>query len=304
MYDLISIGNISSDIYFNADSLTKKDNRLFLAIGGKYQVSDFELHVGGGGANIAIGATRHGLRSAVVGMIGNNAFRKSILARLRQAHVSTQFVLFNQTDTNISVILLGTNGERTILSHATPHRHTMAEEKVLKALEKTTVKSVYFGNMPDVPVDDRARLKKKLCDKHVFTVVNLSSKDCSRPLAEVVKLLTYTKMLIVNTHEFAQIVKRDIDTLDFRTSVLPLLPCMKDDVVVVTDGKNGSYAYNKQDVYYEPAYPTAKIIDTTGCGDAYTAAFISSYLRHEDVQKAMKAGSKYASRILGIKGAN
>lgn len=304
MYDLISIGNISSDIYFNADHLTKKDGRLFLAIGGKYRLEDFFLSVGGGGANIAIGASRHGLKTAVVGMIGNNAFRKSIMARLKKAKVNTEFVLFNQKDTNISVILLGNNGERTILSHTTPHRHTMAEKKVIDAIERTKVKAVYFGNMPDVPVADRARLKKRLRDNNVFTVVNLNTSDCSRPIKEIEALLTDTRLLIVNTHEFAQMIKRDIDTLDFRQSVLPFVPFMKDDVVVVTDGARGSYAYHADKVYFEPAYPTKTIVDTTGCGDAYTSGFIASYIRHEEIQLAMKTGSKYASTILAKKGAN
>ncbi len=60
MYDLISVGTISVDLYFLGKSFTFKDNRFALALGGKYQAENFYLSVGGGGANVAIGVAKHG----------------------------------------------------------------------------------------------------------------------------------------------------------------------------------------------------------------------------------------------------
>ena len=218
--------------------------------------------------------------------------------------MSTKFVLFNQKDPNLSVILLGANGERTILMHSAPHRHSQAEQKIVRAIAKTTVRAVYFGNMPDVGVEVRARLKKQLVDKGVFTVVNLGTADCRRHEDEIEALLTYTKMLIVNTHEFAQLVKKKREEIDFRSSVAHMVPSMTSDLIVVTDGKNGSYAYMDGHVYYQPAKHAKKVVDSTGCGDAYSAAFIASYVRHEDVPRAMRAGAAYAVVILAKHGAN
>ena len=79
MFDLISIGNISIDLYFKGDSLTFEKNRFQLAIGGKYFVDQFHTGVGGGGVNVAIGASKAGIKSAVMGTIGNNPFKKMIL---------------------------------------------------------------------------------------------------------------------------------------------------------------------------------------------------------------------------------
>lgn len=46
------------------------------------------------------------------------------------------------------------------------------------------------------------------------------------------------------------------------------------------------------------------VVDTTGVGDGYTAGFITSYLRYSDVERAMKAGTRYASKIVKKIGAN
>ena len=70
MYDLISIGNISIDLYFKGDALTFQNNRFQLAVGGKYFADHFYTGIGGGGVNIAIGASKFGLNTAVLGTVG------------------------------------------------------------------------------------------------------------------------------------------------------------------------------------------------------------------------------------------
>lgn len=302
MLDLIAIGNISADLFFKADTLTQKDDRFQLAIGGKYMVDNFEMHVGGGGANVAIGARKHGLRTAVVGMIGNNAFRKSIIDRLKKSKVSTRYTLFNQTDANLSMILLDAKGERTIIVYESSHNHSTEEKHLLKTLPRS--RAVYFGNLPDVAMQYRSLVMARLKKQDTFIAVNVGTKDCCRPIKYTNELLEYADLVIVNTHEFAQLVKKDESKINFKKSVVDLLPIMKDKIIVVTDSSHGSYCYAEGKVFYEPAARTGKIIDTTGAGDAYTAGFISSYIKYEDIQRAMKTGTRYSRQIISHIGAN
>jgi fructoselysine 6-kinase len=68
--------------------------------------------------------------------------------------------------------------------------------------------------------------------------------------------------------------------------------------IVVTLGAEGSRAYLRGREYRAPAAKVERVEDTTGCGDAYQAAFCVSYYRDADVLAAMKAGSLAASEIL------
>jgi sugar/nucleoside kinase (ribokinase family) len=72
----------------------------------------------------------------------------------------------------------------------------------------------------------------------------------------------------------------------------------------VTEGSHGSYAYLNDIVYHEPIVHPQRIIDTTGAGDGYTAAFIAVYIKTHNIKKAMSAGSSYAAKILSKIGAN
>lgn len=302
MLDLIAIGNISADLFFKADSLTQKDGRFQLAIGGKYMVDEYEMHVGGGGANVAIGARKHGLRTAVVGMIGNNAFRKSIIDRFKKSKVSTRYTLFNQTDANLSMILLDAKGERTIIVYESSHNHSTEEKHLLKTLPRS--RAVYFGNLPDVAMQYRSLVMARLKKQDTFIAVNVGTRDCCRPTKYTNELLEHADLVIVNTHEFAELVKKDESKINFKKSVADMLPIMKDKIIVVTDAAHGSYCYTEGKVFFEPAARTGKILDTTGAGDAYTAGFLSSYLTHEDIQRAMKTGTRYARQIIAHVGAN
>lgn len=302
MFDLISIGNISADLYFSAEDLTKKEDRLWLSIGGKYRSEEFRMSVGGGGANVSIGGRKNGLRTAVVGMVGNNVFRKAIMHRLETAKVNTSHLMFNQTAINVSTILLQKSGERTVITHQSSHEHILEEAHVSGRKFKT--RAVYFGNLPHVSVKERRALMKSLKSKGIEIFVNVGPLDCCRSRAYLKELLEFADVLIVNTHEFADLVKKSEKEINLKKSVLNLLPFMKESILIVTDGRNGSYGYEGEKVFFCPIVKEKMIVDTTGVGDGYTAGFIASYLRHSDLERAMKAGSRYASKIISKIGAN
>jgi sugar/nucleoside kinase (ribokinase family) len=52
------------------------------------------------------------------------------------------------------------------------------------------------------------------------------------------------------------------------------------------------------------AVPVEHVVDTTGCGDAYQAAFTVAWFKNKDIQAAMEAGSMAASDVLSHLGGN
>lgn len=302
MYDLITFGNITADLYFKADNLTTKGKRFYLAIGGKYFLDDFKLHIGGGGTNVAVGVKKNRLKTAVCGVIGNNEFRKAILHKLKLKGVSQKLILFNQQHMNLSVILLKEDGSRTIINYESPKQDLYIHSKLLKKIKNT--KAVYLGNLPDVPLKERVRLLKFLKKNNILIFINLGTSDTKRRRKELLPLLNLADVLIINRYEVAEVLKKDAKNLDLKENIKKLLPVLRNKLLVITDAENGSFAYDDNNVYYQKAIKPKKIIDTTGAGDGYTAGFISEYLKSEDVKRAMKKGASYASKIIGKIGAN
>lgn len=303
MYDLISIGSISIDLYFKGDSLTFKDGRFQLAIGGKYLAEHFYTGLGGGGANVAISVTKNGLKTTVMGKIGNNVFKKIILDKLDENNVSHALCDFEDNYNNVSSILLSPTGERSIIHYVTPHQHLFNDSNELKGITRS--KMVYLGNLPDVSLTERTELLHFFREKGMKTVINLGVSDCRRPLTQLMKFLEPVDILILNGHEFAELVKAQYKDIHFKEHVVKwYIPSLVNTLIVVTEGEKGSYVYYGSNMYHQPAERISKIIDTTGAGDGYTGAFIAEYLKSGNIEKSMNKASIYASKILQRVGAN
>lgn len=303
MFDLISIGNISIDLYFKGDSLTFKDDRFQLAVGGKYFADQFYTGVGGGGTNVAVGCANHGLSSAVLGQIGNNPFKKIIIQMLETFKVSSKMCSFEDDYYNISSILLTDKGERSIIHYSTPHRNILRKAASIKQLIEAKV--VYLGNLPDVSLTER-EVTLNLCKKNnITTIVNLGVDDCRRPKKQLENLLKKTDILILNGHEFAELVKAQYKDIRFKENVVQwYIPDLSHKIVIITEGKKGSFGYSDGKIYHQKALELEKITDATGAGDAYTAGFIVQFQKTNKIEKAMERGSHYAAKILAKVGAN
>ncbi len=67
-------------------------------------------------------------------------------------------------------------------------------------------------------------------------------------------------------------------------------------LVVITLGSGGSLAVWQSKVYKQQSKPVS-VIDTTGCGDAYLAGFLASWLKHKKIQRAMQVGNELAGAV-------
>ncbi len=62
--------------------------------------------------------------------------------------------------------------------------------------------------------------------------------------------------------------------------------------IVLTLGAEGSIAYYQNQVFRQPALPIKKVVDTTGCGDAFQAAFTGAFLKYGNIEQALLAGAQ------------
>lgn len=65
-------------------------------------------------------------------------------------------------------------------------------------------------------------------------------------------------------------------------------------LAVVTCGADGSWAFDGSTWWHASAVPV-EVVDTTGAGDGYAAAFLDARLAGADVDQAMSAGSAHAA---------
>jgi len=75
-----------------------------------------------------------------------------------------------------------------------------------------------------------------------------------------------------------------------------------DKLFVVTLGAAGSLAFRGAETHRCQAEPVAEVIDTTGAGDAYAAAFMARYCADADIPAAMHNASRLAAEVVARAG--
>ena len=67
-------------------------------------------------------------------------------------------------------------------------------------------------------------------------------------------------------------------------------------LVVLTMGRHGSIAFYQGEEFFQDAIKVRKVIDTTGCGDTFQAAFAYYYLKSgKNIREALEQGANWAS---------
>lgn len=300
MYDLLTLGDVTIDLYFKGKDLTMKDGRFNLAIGGKYTPDQFYEGLGGDAANVSIGASTLGLNCAILAKLGENVFKQIVLQKLVNKRISTEFLLYERGFTNISSILLSPQGERTIIHYATHGSPLNLSELQRKYLTKA--QALYMGNLPGIKLAEQIQLCKlfKTMGKPVF--INLTLDDLGSR-ASLDMLLHLSDCLILNTHEYGEFIGKTREKIDFTKDQSSTLG-MAGKILIITDAAGGSYGYFGGKVFHRKAAKVSQIIDSTGAGDGYTAGFIAIYMKTKDIERAMQEGSNYAAKILQKLGAN
>jgi sugar/nucleoside kinase (ribokinase family) len=73
--------------------------------------------------------------------------------------------------------------------------------------------------------------------------------------------------------------------------------------IVLTLGAEGAVAWRHGQRFAQPALPVPRVVDTTGCGDAFQGAFLAHFLAEGGVPAALRAGARRAAATLGRIGA-
>ena len=69
-------------------------------------------------------------------------------------------------------------------------------------------------------------------------------------------------------------------------------------LIVVTLGAGGSVALTGSESHFQPALEVDRLVDSTGCGDAFQAAFSLSYFHDGTIAAALLRGAEQAAHVL------
>lgn len=308
MFDIIVVGGATRDFFMISSRYRVADGRLELPWGEKIVVEELIKEVGGGGCNAAVAFSRLGLKAALMTRVGDDSSGVEVIERLQKENVIRDLVQIKpDTTTSLSCLLTDYSGEHAIVMYRGDNDQYFDEEIDWEALKET--KWLYVADITavdDDPTDKLAGFAKSNRLKFAFVpgqhqlARGIKGMNGVLPKTEILILNAYEADLLTGNHLDPQTLGGNLQQLD---GMLKIFTERGVRLVVITADKHGARCSDGQNFYYAPAPRVEKIVNTTGAGDAFAAAFTAGIIRGKGVPEALSLATKNAGSVLQKVGA-
>ncbi len=279
-----------------------------------WQVGSFEKNVGGAPANVAIGLHHHQVPALLWSKVGKDSLGQYLIEKLKAFGLSVEGV--SQDDrhsTKLALVGLDNAGDRYFEFHNidSAERHIGLQDLDLSRLK--TARVFHFGGVAlfgsrtyntTMALLRKARENQCLVSFDPNIRINLM-KNPAVVLDRFQWVLSFVDILKLSMEDWVQFFS-DQSPQDLLKKGISLL--------ILTEGENGARFITKQQEIFIPSETVANVIDTTGAGDAFTAAFLAKLVSAPEKQsladltenqlKAWGAfASKWAAKVVQHSGA-
>lgn len=311
-YDIVTIGGVMRDIIFLTSEGLVVDNThdplcqrlIAFELGAKIYVKKVYFESGGGANNTAAGFSKLGLKTAIVGRIGQDREGDQLVKEMKKQKVATRFLQIDKkTSTGFSFIL----GLKKIKRAHAIFAYRGANDKLGLKYKMSDFKDIPWLYVSSLSCPDWLKVLNKIfpfTEKETKIAWNPASIQLRAGAKKLAKYLKKTQVLILNEDEARGLVLSNKKSKNLAIKyLLEQIYQMGPKIVVITAGKRGAHAYNGQRFYYQKQAP-AKVINTTGAGDSFSAAFVASlFYKPDNIQGALKWGVINSASVIDQIGA-
>ncbi len=283
--DLVAIGNPVLDVVVRCSGLPMWDD--------KNLGHSAEQFAGGSEANVACAASRLGLRTALFGNIGQGHAAGFLAKELRRFGVHDVFLRRRRADTcATAVIFVSDAGERAI-TYVPMRKQPDRWADLQQMLPRT--RCIYT-----LPYDMAAfeRIAAAANAAGTLVAVDVERAVASTPLA-LATLGSRVDILFFNETGFSSLTGSPPSL----AGAAAFIQTTKATVLVVSLGPRGALAVDRGGQgAMQAAYP-AEVVDTTGAGDTFNAAFLVAFLRGDALKTALAHACAAACHCIAARGA-
>ncbi len=291
--ELIAIGDTATDVFMELKDASllhrpkKRGDELCVRFADKIAVESMkEIEGVGNAANVAIGASRLGVKAGLWTILGNDDDAKRIKEIFSKEKINQSFVEADKKKrTNFSVVL-SYRAERTILVYHAPRNYRFPKVP--------TAKIIYFTSMGRGWEKTVPALFRYLKKTGAFLAFNPGTHQLKADASLLKQIIAKSYVVFANKEEVMKIlgIKKGSTQL-LLNGLMEIGP----EMAIITDGNNGAVAANKKDSFMMPIVP-APIVERTGCGDAFAAGVLAALLKKKGLNEALGWGARNAASVI------
>ena len=301
MHDFIAIGDIVIDAFIklkdasvNCD-ISREHCTITMAFGDKIPYESVEVvYAVGNSSNAAVSAARLGLKSALVTNIGDDQNGHHCLESLKKDGVATNFVSVHKgKETNYHYVLWFDDDRTILVKH-------QEYERTLPSLGEPLW--LYLSSLGGNTLPYHQQIIAYLKDHpKILLAFQPGTFQIELGKDKLKDIYARTKIFFCNVDEAERIL--GLDTLGTE-ELLKRLQALGPEIVVITDGPKGAYAFDGKNMWHQLAYPDPKSpYERTGAGDALASTTVAALTLGKDLEMALKWGMINAMSVVQQVGA-
>ncbi len=296
MYDVVSVGILVADAMAKPVTALPEKGKLDLC-------DSIGLYTGGNAATCAINVSKMGLKSAVLGMIGDDGFGRFMASELEAKGVATEGLsVTTEKGTSASLALISPDGERSFI-HCPGANGVFREKDVnYDVIAKTNIVFVTGGMLlPSFDGEDCALFLKKCKEMGKTTAYDVCWDSKGRWMELVGPSMPYIDYFMPSYEEAVPLSGGLTEVEDICDKFLTMGP----KVIVLKVGKKGCYIKTKEGVVLQvPTYNRIKAVDTTGAGDSFCSGFLAGLSQGWELEKCAKYANAVGTHCVMAQGAS
>jgi 2-dehydro-3-deoxygluconokinase len=275
------------------------------------QASVLDLHIGGAELNVAVGASRLGLRSTWVSKLPDNPFGRMIRNKAREHGVGTDHILWSDTGrTGLYFLELGATPRNTSVVYdragsafCSIKPGELDWETILgqtRCLHVTGITPAVSASAAEATVEALQTARRQGCKVSLDLNYRAKLWDPETAARTLSAMMPYVDILITtagDTRTVLGITAADDESL--ATELTDRYPC---DVVAVTHREGASVWKCRWSGLVRAKGKTVTssvydidIVDQVGRGDAFAAGFLAGYLPEEDITRGLDFGIAFSA---------
>jgi sugar/nucleoside kinase (ribokinase family) len=260
---------------------------------GSVLLDEIRLGPAGSAAGTAVGLAKLGLNVSTVGAVGDDALGEVLISALNGYGVDTSHVVRKTgVQTSASILPIRPNGDRPAL-HAIGANAVYSIDDVPWALIEGAAHLHLGGtdSMRGLGRDGAAQILRRARDGGATTSMDILSEGSPKLLTILKPCFPFVDWFMPNTDQACKLTESRMPE-----EAAQRLLDLGVGGVVLTMGADGSLMTTARERAHLPAHDV-KVVDTSGCGDAYCAGFIRALESGWTPSECMKLGNAAAALV-------
>jgi len=254
-------------------------------------IEEIRITVAGTAAGTSVDMAKLGLHVVAMGAIGTDILGDFLISEMTKYNIDTSCIVRKKgVQTSATILPIRSNGERPALHVVGANGEFSIDDVNFDLISKARL--LHVGGTSLLPKLDGEPTKEilKFAKEHdVITTFDLVAIRKPELLDIIEPCLPYIDYFMPNLDEASM-----ISGLTNRSEIIKFFLDRGTKVVILKMGEKGSiisyYSGSEVEEIRIPIYKV-KVIDTTGCGDAYDAGFICGLVNNFEIRKCGMLGA-------------